>query len=287
MERQMNYLKTAALLGALTVLLVFLGDLAGGRQGALIALVFAGVLNFGAYWWSDKLVLKMYRARRVSEQDSPALYGILRDLSMKARLPMPAVYIMDQDTPNAFATGRNPEHAAVAATSGILRLLNREELEGVLAHELSHIKHRDILISTIAATIAGAITYLSRMAYFSSLFGGGRHGREGANPLSLLVMMVVAPLAALVIQLAVSRSREYEADQGGASIADPASLASALRKLEYYNRRIPMRQAGAATAHLFIVNPLSGASFSKLFSTHPPIEDRVRRLEGMSGRKAA
>lgn len=285
----MNYLKTAVLLGALTVLLVFLGGLAGGRQGALIALIFAGVLNFGAYWWSDKLVLKMYGARKVSEGDSPELYGFLRGLSMRAQLPMPAVYIIDQDTPNAFATGRNPEHAAVAATSGILKLLNREELEGVLAHELSHIRHRDILISTIAATIAGAITYLSRMAYFASLFGGGRHDRDGANPLSLLIMLIVAPLAALVIQLAVSRSREYGADQGGATLADPMSLASALRKLEYFNRRMPMRQASQATAHLFIVNPLSGASFAKLFSTHPPIEDRVRRLEGMTGagRKAA
>jgi len=283
----MNYLKTAALLGALTVLLVFLGDLMGGSQGALIALVFAGVLNFGAYWWSDKLVLKAYGAKRVSEKDAPELYGILNNLSMRAGLPMPAVYIIDQDTPNAFATGRNPEHAAVAATSGILKLLNRDELEGVLAHELSHIRHRDILISTIAATIAGAITYLSRMAYFASLFGGGRHDREGANPLSLLIMLIVAPLAALVIQLAVSRSREYGADQGGATLADPMSLASALRKLEYFNRRMPMRQASQATAHLFIVNPLSGASFAKLFSTHPPIEDRVRRLEGMIGRKAA
>lgn len=283
----MNYIKTAVLLGALTVLLVFLGDLVGGSQGALIALVFAGVLNFGAYWWSDKLVLKMYRARRVSEGESPELYGILRTLAMRAGLPMPAVYIIDQDTPNAFATGRNPEHAAVAATSGILKLLNREELEGVLAHELSHIRHRDILISTIAATIAGAITYLSRMAYFASLFGRGTRDREGANPLSLLIMVIVAPLAALVIQFAVSRSREYGADQGGASLADPMSLASALRKLEYFNRRMPMRQAGPATAHLFIVNPLSGASFAKLFSTHPPIEDRVRRLEAAAGRKAA
>jgi heat shock protein HtpX len=284
----MNYLKTVALLGALTVLLVFLGDLIGGSQGALIALVFAGVFNFGAYWWSDKLVLKAYGARSVGEGDSPELYGILRDLSMRASLPMPAVYIIDQDTPNAFATGRNPEHAAVAATSGILKLLNKEELEGVLAHELSHIRHRDILISTIAATIAGAITYLSRMAYFTSLFGG-RHDREGASPLSLLIMLIVAPLAALVIQFAVSRSREYGADQGGASLADPMSLASALRKLEYFNRRMPMRQAGQATAHLFIVNPLSGASFAKLFSTHPPIEERVKRLEGMAGagRKAA
>lgn len=283
----MNYLKTAALLGVLTVLLVLFGELLGGRQGALAALVLAGLLNFGAYWWSDKVVLKMYGARRVTAQDAPALHGILSSLAMRANLPMPAVYIIDQDTPNAFATGRNPEHAAVAATSGILKLLNNEELEGVLAHELSHIRHRDILISTIAATIAGAITYLSRMAYFASLFGGGRNDRQGGNPLSLLVMMIVAPLAALVIQLAVSRSREYGADQGGASLSDPGSLANALRKLEYYNRRIPLRQANTASAHLFIVNPLSGASFSKLFSTHPPIEERVKRLEAMSFRKAA
>lgn len=283
----MNYLKTAVLLGVLTVLLVLFGNLIGGRQGATIALVLAGVMNFGAYWWSDKLVLRMYRARPVSQEDAPVLYGILKDLSMRARMPMPSVYIIDQDTPNAFATGRNPKHAAVAATTGILKLLSREELEGVLAHELSHIRHRDILISTVAATIAGAITYLSRMAYFASLFGGGRHDREGANPISLLIMVIVAPLAAMIIQLAVSRAREYGADEGGASLSDPAYLASALMKLEYYNRRIPMRQAKTATAHLFIVNPLRGEAFSKLFSTHPPIEERVRRLESMAGRRAA
>lgn len=285
----MNYLKTAALLGVLTVLLVFFGSLLGGKQGALIALVLAGVMNFGAYWWSDKLVLKMYRAKPVSPEQAPALHGILRDLSMRAGMPMPAVYTIDQDTPNAFATGRNPRHAAVAATTGILKLLNREELEGVLAHELSHIRHRDILISTIAATIAGAITYLSRMAYFAALFGG-RRDRDGGNPFSLLIMIVVAPLAAMVIHLAVSRTREYGADEGGAGLTDPMYLASALKKLEYYNRRIPMRNAKNATAHLFIVNPLKGEAFSKLFSTHPPIDERVRRLESMvvtGGRKAA
>lgn len=283
----MNYLKTAVLLAVLTALLVFFGDLAGGRQGAIIALVFAGVMNFGAYWWSDKIVLRMYRARKVSREEAPSLYGILHNLTMRSGLPMPAVYVIDQDTPNAFATGRGPKHAAVAATTGILKLLSREELEGVLAHELSHIRHRDILISTIAATVAGAITYLSRMAYFASLFGGGRHDRQGGNPLSLLIMIIVAPLAAMVIQLAVSRAREYEADEGGASLTDPMYLASALGKLEYYNRRIPMREAKTATAHLFIVNPLKGEAFSKLFSTHPPIEDRVRRLEYMAGRRAA
>lgn len=283
----MNYLKTAFLLGALTVILVLFGELLGGRQGATIALVFAAVFNFGAYWWSDKLVLKMYGARRVDEEEAPQLHAILRSLAMRASLPMPAVYIIDTDTPNAFATGRNPSHAAVAATSGILKILDGEELEGVLAHELSHIRHRDILISTVAATLAGAITYLARMAYFTSLFGG-RSDRRGGNPLSLLIMMIVAPVAALVIQLAVSRSREYGADQGGAALSAPEKLANALRKLEYYNRRMPMARASSATAHLFIVNPLSGGgAFAKLFSTHPPMEDRVRRLEAMAGRKAA
>lgn len=279
-------LKTFILLGALTVILVLFGDIVGGRQGATIALVIAAVVNFGAYWWSDKLVLKMYRARQVSEEDSPVLHSTLRDLSMRAGIPMPAVYIIDEETPNAFATGRNPGHAAVAATSGILKLLNREELEGVLAHELSHIRHRDILISTVAATIAGAVTYLSRMAYFAAILGG-RRDREGANPFSLLVMMIVAPLAAMIIQFAVSRSREYGADDGGAALTEPAYLASALRKLEHYNRRMPMRQARTATAHLFIVNPLRGEAFSRLFSTHPPIDERVRRLEAMAGRRAA
>lgn len=282
----MNYLKTAVLLGALTVILVLLGELLGGRQGAMIALVFAAVFNFGAYWWSDRLVLRMYGARRVGEEEAPQLHAILRPLAMRASLPMPAVYIVDNDTPNAFATGRDPSHSAVAATSGILKILNREELEGVLAHELSHIRHRDILISTVAATIAGAITYLARMAYFTSLFGG-RGEKQGGNPLSLLIMMIVAPVAALVIQLAVSRSREYGADQGGAALSGPENLANALRKLEYYNRRMPMERASSATAHLFIVNPLRAAPFAILFSTHPPMEDRVRRLEAMAGKKAA
>lgn len=282
----MNFLKTFALLGAMTVILVLFGEAIGGRQGALIAFALAGLMNFGAYWWSDKLVLRMYRARQVSQEDSPVLYSTLKDLTMRSGLPMPAVYMIDEETPNAFATGRNPGHAAVAATTGILKLLNREELEGVLAHELSHIRHRDILISTVAATMAGAVTYLSRMAYFASIFSGRRE-RGGANPVSLLVMMIVAPLAAMIIQFAVSRSREYGADNGGASLTEPAYLASALRKLEYYNRRTPMRQARTATAHLFIVNPLRGEAFSRLFSTHPPIEERVRRLDAMAGRRAA
>ncbi len=279
----MNYLKTAVLLAVLTALLVFFGGLMGGRQGAVIALLFAGVMNFVSYWYSDKIVLRMYGAREVTEGEAPDLYGIVRDLTMKANLPMPKVYIMQQDTPNAFATGRNPEHAAVAVTTGIVKLLSKEELTGVLGHELAHVRNRDILIATVAATIAGAISYLSQMAYFASLFGG-RDEREGSNPLALIVMMIVAPLAAMVVQMAISRSREYGADAGGAHIAgNPIYLANALRKLEYYNKRIPMEVPNQATAHMFIVSPLSGGSMMKLFSTHPPIEERIKRLEAMVG----
>lgn len=261
-------------------MLIFLGDMLGGRQGAILALIFAGVMNFGAYWWSDKIVLRMYNARRVDEGSAPGLYRIVAELASRAGMPMPAVHIIENDTPNAFATGRNPDHAAVAVTTGIMRILNREELEGVIAHELSHVKHRDILISSVAATIAGAITLLARLAYFSAIFGG-RRGR-GGNPLALLVMMIVAPIAAMIVQLAVSRSREYGADDGGARLTNPLYLASALRKLEYQNRRHPM-EVNDGTAHLFIVNPLSARSFAKLFSTHPPIAERVRRLEGKAG----
>lgn len=279
----MNYLKTAVLLAVLTALLVFFGGLMGGRQGAVIALVIAGVMNFATYWFSDKIVLMMYRAKEVTEAEAPTLYTIVRDLTMKANMPMPRVYIMEQDTPNAFATGRNPHHAAVAVTSGILKLLNREELTGVLAHELAHVRNRDILISTIAATIAGAISYLSQMAYFASLFGG-RDDREGHNPIALVVMMIVAPIAAMIVQMAISRSREYGADNGGANISgNPMYLANALRKLDYYNKRIPMEAPNQATAHMFIVSPLSGGGLVKLFSTHPPIEERIKRLEAMAG----
>ncbi len=277
----MNYVKTAVLLAVLTAMLVFFGNVLGGRQGAIIALVFAGVMNFGAYWWSDRIVLRMYGARRVEEGSAPELFDIVRGLAMKAGMPMPAVYIIDQDSPNAFATGRNPKHAAVAVTSGIMKILSREELEAVIGHELSHIRHRDILISTVAATIAGAISYLSHMAYFASIFGG-RHDRDGANPFALLIMMIVAPLAALVIQLAISRSREFGADEGGARLSNPIYLASALRKLEAYASRIPMH-ANSSTAHLFIVNPLRGEAFARLFSTHPSTDERVRRLEQMTG----
>ncbi len=280
----MNFFKTTILLAVLTAMLVFAGDALGGRSGAITALIFAGIMNFVTYWFSDKIVLMMYRAKPVTEADAPELYAITRDLTMKAGLPMPKVYIMGNETPNAFATGRNPGHAAVAVTTGIMRLLTREELTGVLAHELAHIQNRDILISTIAATIAGAISYLAHMAQWAAMFGGTRDNEREGNPIALIVMMIVAPLAAMIIQMAISRSREYGADMGGARICgNPLSLANALRKLEYANKRIPMVGANAATSHMFIVNPLSGGSLLRLFSTHPPIEERIKRLEAMAG----
>ncbi len=281
----MNYFKTTALLAVLTAILVFFGNAFGGRNGAVTALVLAGVMNFVSYWFSDKIVLKMYGAKKVEHNEAPELHAIVRDLAMKAGLPMPAVYLMDSDTPNAFATGRNPQHAAVAATTGILSLLTKEELSGVIGHELSHVQNRDILISTVAATVAGAISYLSHMAYFASMFGGSRdEGERGGSGIELLAMMIVAPIAAMIIQLAISRSREYGADEGGAKITgNPLYLAGALKKLDYYNRRIPMEGVNQAASHMFIVSPLSGAGFMKLFSTHPPIEERIKRLEAMVG----
>ena len=280
----MNFLKTTVLLAVLTAILVFAGDALGGRGGATMALVFAGIMNFGAYWFSDKIVLLIYRAKAVTEAEEPELYSITRELAMKAGLPMPKVYIMGNDTPNAFATGRNPSHAAVAATTGIMRLLSREELSGVMAHELAHIQNRDILISTISATIAGAISYLAHMAQWAAMFGSSRNDERGGNPIALIAMMIITPLAAMIIQMAISRSREYGADEGGARITgNPLSLANALRKLEYGNKRIPMAVPSEATAHMFIVSPLSGVSFLKLFSTHPPIEERIKRLEAMAG----
>ena len=280
----MNYFKTAALLAAMAALLVFAGEMLGGRQGAIIGLTIAVFMNFGAYWWSDKVVLRMYGAREVDEGTSPELYSMVRDLSTRAELPMPKVYIMENPTPNAFATGRNPEHGAVAVTTGIMGILSREELSGVIAHELAHIKNRDILISTIAATFAGAITYLAHMAMWFGLTGRG--GRGGTHPVIMIIMMILAPVAAMIIQMAVSRSREYVADAGGAAISgNPMYLAGALKKLAYANERVPMHGgASEATAHMFIVNPFSaGDKMKKLFSTHPPIEERVRRLEHMTG----
>jgi heat shock protein HtpX len=278
----MNTLKTTFLLALLTVLLVLAGGAIGGRSGMTFALIMAGVMNFVSYWFSDKIVLAMYGAKQVSEADYAEFYGLVRQLAVRAGIPMPKVYVIPSETPNAFATGRNPEHAAVAATSGIMRILTREELLGVMAHELAHVKHRDILISSIAATVAGAITYLAHMAQWAAIFGGGRdRDEEGGGLLSVLVMAIVAPLAAMLIQMAISRSREFEADKGGAEYSgNPLYLASALRKMEMANRQIPM-DANPATAHMFIVNPLTGGGLMSLFSTHPPIDERIRRLEAM------
>jgi heat shock protein HtpX len=279
----MNTLRTTFLMAMLTVLLVMAGGAIGGQHGMLFALVMAGVMNFVSYWFSDRIVLSMYGAQEVSEGEYPEFYGMVRELAVRAGIPMPKVYIIQSETPNAFATGRNPDHAAVAATTGIMRILTREELMGVMAHELSHVKNRDILISSIAATIAGAITYLASMAQWAAIFGGGRdRDDDGGGVFGMLVMAIVAPIAAMLIQMAISRSREYQADRGGAEVtANPLYLANALRKLQMANQQIPM-QANAATAHMFIVNPLSGDGFRSLFSTHPPLEERVRRLEEMA-----
>ena len=279
-----NTFKTAALLGLLTGLFVLIGGYFGGRQGMIIALLFAGVMNFGSYWFSDKIVLRLYRAQEVQETEAPDLFRIVRGLAQRAGIPMPKVYIVPNEAPNAFATGRSPQHAAVAVTDGILRLLSPEELEGVLAHELAHIQHRDTLISTIAATLAGVIMMLASMARWAALFGGigGRDDEDrGGGALGFIFMAILAPIAATLIQLAISRSREYLADDGSARLTrNPGRLANALEKLEYAAERIPM-DANPATSHLFIVNPLRGRSLLSLFSTHPPIEERIARLRAM------
>ncbi len=270
----------------LTVLFILIGTALGGRSGAIYAFIFAALMNFFSYWFSDKIVLRMYGAKEVSQSEAPELYGVVAELTSKASLPMPKVYIMENDTPNAFATGRNPQHAAVAVTSGILRILSRDELMGVIGHELSHIQHRDILISTIAATMAGAISILATMARWGAMFGGfGRsddeEGGGGGNILVVLLVSIFASIAAMLIQMAISRSREYLADEGGAHLSNPLSLAKALEKLEVASQRIPM-DANPSTAHMFIVNPLRGGGVLSLFSTHPPIEERIARLEEMA-----
>lgn len=276
----MNTLRTFFLLTLLTVILVAAGGAIGGSGGALLALILAGGMNFFSYWFSDKIVLAMYRGQQV---ESGVLFEVVRDICLRNNLPMPRVYILPQETPNAFATGRNPEHAVVAATEGILRVLSREELTGVMAHEMAHVTHRDILIGSIAATIAGAITYLAHMAQWAMIFGGGRDDDEGGNPFVLILMMILAPIAAMLVQMAVSRSREYVADEGGARLCgNPHALASALRKLEMANERAPMHNPNEATAHMFIVSPLRGGGLMTLFSTHPPMAERIRRLEGMT-----
>jgi heat shock protein HtpX len=276
-----NGVKTVLLLGLLSGLLLVIGDMVGGPNGLVIAFVFAVVMNFGSYWFSDKIVLRMYRAKQVGE--GHPLYQMTARLAQRANLPMPKVYIIPDQSPNAFATGRNPKNAAVAATEGIMRVLNESELEGVMAHELAHVKHRDILISSIAATLAATIIMAARMAAYAGMFGGRDERGGGANPIALLGMLILAPMAAMVIQMAISRSREFVADAGGAEIAgNPYGLADALRKIDAVARRVPL-DANPATAHMFIIKPFSGAGLMSLFSTHPPTDARIRAL--LEGRR--
>jgi len=279
-----NQLKTTVLLAALTVLIVLIGRMFGGNQGMMIAFVFAMMMNFGSYWFSDKIVLAMYKAKELTPTEAPKIHQMVDELAQRGGLPKPRIYMIPSETPNAFATGRNPEHAVVAVTQGIVRLLNPEELKGVLAHELGHVKNRDILIGSIAATLAGVVMMLASMARFAAIFGiGGSDDDDGGNIFGLILMSILAPLAAMLIQMAISRSREFLADQTGARLAgNPRSLASALEKLATASKRIPMKEASQATAHMFIVNPLSGGGFTKWFSTHPPVEERVRRLQAMA-----
>jgi heat shock protein HtpX len=278
-----NAVKTTVLLGLLTGLLMWVGQLVGGTQGLVFGLLVAAAMNLGSYWFSDKIVLKMYGAQELSEGQAPDLFRIVRELATGAQMPMPRVYLIPSESPNAFATGRSPNHAAVAVTEGIMRLLTPDELRGVLAHELSHVRNRDTLISAIAATLAGVVLMVARMAQFAALFGGMRRDeRDEGGPLALLAMIVVAPLAATLIQLAISRSREYEADASGARLSHaPQALAAALEKIAVASGRIPL-PSGPATAHLWIVNPLRGNWLANLFSTHPPTPERIRRLRAMA-----
>jgi len=283
----MQTLKTTFLLSLLTVLMVIMGGAIGGKSGMVFAFLMAFGMNFFSYWYSDKIVLKMYGAQEIGPADHPAFYGVVHRLAGRAGLPMPKVYIIPSDSPNAFATGRNPEHAAVAATEGILRILSVEELEGVMAHELAHVQNRDILIGTIAATFAGAISMIGSMLQWGAIMGAGRGDDEEGGGIGGLVgslaMAIIAPIAAMLIQMAVSRSREYLADASGAAICGrPLALAGALRKLDQASRAIPMQEARPATAHMFIVNPLTGGGMMQLFSTHPPMEERIARLEALA-----
>ncbi|MBU2445205.1 MAG: zinc metalloprotease HtpX [Bacteroidetes bacterium] len=277
----MNTIKMVFLMTLMMMLFLTVGFLLGGREGLMIAFVISLAMNFISYWFSDKIVLKMYRAKEISEKEAPKLFRLVQRLTQNNNMPMPRVYVMENPTPNAFATGRNPQNAAVAVTTGILQILNDDELEGVLAHELAHVRHRDILIGTVVATLVGTITFIARMAGWTMMFSGGnRDRRGGGDVITSLVLMIVAPIAAMLIQMAISRSREFYADEGGARISGkPLSLASALGKLEQAAQLRPMAHAGPSSAHLFIVNPLRGSSVFKLFSTHPPIEDRIQRLK--------
>jgi heat shock protein HtpX len=282
----MNQTKTFLLMIVLTVILVGLGGLIGGRSGAMIAFMIALVMNFVSYWFCDKIVLKMYRAQPVSESEEPQLYATVASLAQKASIPMPKIYIINNESPNAFATGRDPEHGVIAVTTGITRILNREELEGVLAHEMSHIKHRDILIQSVAATLAGAITMIANWARFAAFFGGGSSDDDNGNIFSIIIFSLIAVFAAMLIQLAISRSREYLADDGGAQLSgNPLFLANALKKLHDGVTRHPMEDANPSTAPLFIVNPFKAKGMMALFSTHPPIEERIQRLEDMAYRR--
>lgn len=277
----MNNMKTVLLLGALTGIFLLIGGMAGGRQGMLLALVFAGLMNFISYWFSDKIVLKAYRANELPESEAPRIYAMVRELSQQAQIPMPSIYVFEQDSPNAFATGRNPAKAVIALSRGIIQLMGEAELKGVIAHELTHVINRDTLLATIAATLAGAIMFLGYQMRWLGLFSGGRDDDNRGGVLGMIVMAILAPLAATIIQMAISRSREYKADAGSAELThNPEGLASALEKLTAYSKRLPL-QATQQTAHLFIVSPLSGKSLLSLFSTHPPIEERVARLRQM------
>ena len=281
-----NQLRTTVLLAALTVLIIFFGKALGGTQGMVIAFAFAMVMNLGSYWFSDKIVLAMYRAQELTQSEAPEIHQMVAELAQQAQIPKPRIYLIPSESPNAFATGRNPEHAVVAVTEGIVRLLKPEELRGVLAHELGHVKNRDILIGSIAATLAGAIMLIADMARFAAIFGGGSRDNEeggGGNIIGLIVMSIVGPLAAMLIQMAISRSREYIADETGARLCgNPLSLASALGKLHNAAQKIPMQEAKPATENMFIVNPLTGGGILSLFSTHPPIEERIRRLQALA-----
>jgi heat shock protein HtpX len=276
-----NNLKTVALLGALTGIFLFIGGMAGGRQGMLIALVFAALMNFVSYWFSDRIVLRAYRASELPESEAPRVHAMVRELCLQAQMPMPAIYVFEQDSPNAFATGRDPKQAVIALSSGILRLMGEAELKGVVAHELTHVVNRDTLLQTVAATLAGAIMFLAYQARWFGVFAGGRDDDERGGIVGLMAMAVLAPLAATLIQMAISRSREYKADAGAAQLThNPEGLAAALEKLTAYSKQLPL-PATRQTAHLFIVSPLSGKSLLSLFSTHPPIEERVARLRAM------
>jgi len=278
-----NWLKTTVLLALLTGLLLWLGDLLGGQQGLFMALAFAGILNFAAYFFSDRIALAMHRAQPVTEAQAPQLYAVVAELAQRAAIPMPKLYLIPEMQPNAFATGRSPRHASVAVTEGLLQAMDREELKGVLAHELSHVRHFDILISSVAATVAGALSMLARMAGFALMFGGRDRDDRGGG-IGGLFFVIVAPIIAVIIQLAISRSREYAADEAGARLAGtPTGLISALRKLDAYGARIPMQTAQPSTAHMMIASPFSGRGMMEMFATHPPMEKRIARLEAMVG----